>query len=205
MLEKKIASMLFEPLAEAAGGGRLENGDRDSLKENALKQEVHLTTRLRQCFRAVQARDDLAVRDEVPLIRRRLFLLLEYLLESEDSWASSDIWFDDMINFHYQLLPPGRFRISGRLAWGLLSDPGPQWSEPCFADVVICEGRSDTASYCIRFGRRDDRGESDPVQFGFYPGPEASSESVSDPWKGKADWKYEFRKDGSSNFGTPPG
>ena len=175
----------------------------EAFRANMLEAEIRLTTRLRQCFRALQADDDLAVQDALPSIRHALFLFLDYLLEP-NSWESQGRWFDDMIDVQYQLVPPGRLRISGRLAWGLVSDPGPQWFEPFFAEVAISEGRYDTASYCIRFGRRDD-GESKPVQFGFYPSPEESSDSVSDPWQGKADWKYEFRKDEPSTPDKTPG
>lgn len=170
----------------------------ENLKANRLAQEIRLATRLRQCFRAVDARDELAVQDEIPLIIHGLYHFLDYLLGPDDSWEDRGRWFDDMIDVQYRLLP-GRFVISGRLVWGLLADAGPQWSDPFFADVSIGEGLRETRSYLIRFSRRDDGGESEPVQLGFYPGPGDPAESVADPWQGKGDWKYEFRKGAPSD------
>lgn len=163
-------------------------------KANQLDQEIRLATRLRQCFRAVEAGDQLAVRDEIPLVIHSLYHFLEYLLGPDASWESQGRWFDDMIDVDYRLLA-GRFVISGKLVWGLTSDPGPQWSDPFYADVSIDAGRPETESYLIRFGRTDDGRGPDAVPFGFYAGPGGPSESIADPWKGKADWRYEFRKD----------
>ena len=170
---------------------------KENRKANMLMQEIRLTTRLRQCFRALKARDELAVQDEIPLIIHNLYRFLDHLLGPGESWESRGRWFDDMIDVKYQL-HPGRFLITGRLVWGLISDVGPQWSDPFSADVSIRPGLCETESYLIRFGRRDDGDGSAPVQFGFYASPGGPSESTDDPWHGKADWRYEFRKDAPS-------
>jgi hypothetical protein len=173
-----------------------------ALRDNTLKVEIRLATRLRQCFRALEAQDDLAVQDEIPLIIRCLYVFLDYLLESDNSWdPRGEKWFDDMIHVQHQLIPPGRFRISGELVWGMLADTGPQWAEPFYADVAITDGRHDTEAYCIRFGRRDDDAKQE-LKFGFYPGPPGPAESIADPWCGRADWKYEFAKDNAPDVGS---
>jgi len=165
---------------------------REALAANTLTSEARLATRLRQFFRAVEARDEPAVQDEIPLICHSLWLFLEYLLEPESSWDSRTRWFDGLIKARYGWISPGRFHASGELVWGLISDAGPQWAEPFSADVSIIEGRTYTASYCLRFGRRDDIDKSE-LPFGSYPGSAEGAGPV-DPWAGKADWKYEFRK-----------
>ncbi|WP_068423006.1 hypothetical protein [Planctomyces sp. SH-PL62] len=176
----------------------------ENRKANQLCQEIRLATRLRQCFRAVEARDSLAVQDEIPLVIQQLYLFLDHLLGPDDSWESRGRWFDDMIQVEYQLLP-GRFVISGGLVWGLLSDPGPQWSEPFYADVTIDAKRSETDSYLIRFGRLDDGDESGRLQLGFHASPGGPSDSVADLWEGKADWRYEFRKAALDGSKEQPG
>ncbi len=153
---------------------------------------MRVATRLRQFFRAVEFRDELAVQDEIPIVCQYLYLFLEYLLGDEPEW--NDRWFDDVIGAQHKWKEPGRFQVAGQLVWGLITNPGPQWTDPFFADVVIAEGRRDAASYCIRFGRRDDLNKSE-LPYGFYPSSSVPSDTIDDPWNGEIDWKYEFRKD----------
>ena len=171
----------------------MNDAGRRGLAQNTLTQEILLATRLRQFFRAVEAGDELAVEDGRQSVCHALWLFLDYLLEAEPTWESRDRWFDDLIRARYGWISPDRFVASGELVWGLRSVAGPQWSDPFSADVVISERRTDTASYCIRLGRRDEVEKSE-LAFGLYPASDDETGSGADPWAGKADWQYEFRK-----------